>query len=517
MQNGSFRLLLINPANQAKSGYLHDRTTCMMPLGLGIVAALTPPDWEVELLDEGFEEFVFRPADLVAFTGFTASAPRAYEIAAVYREKGIHTVMGGIHASMCPEEAMNFVDSVVTGEAEGAWAEVIADFKRGEMKKLYEGGIGDIQKVPHARRDIFKYPYAHDLVQTSRGCPWGCDFCSVTRMCGKTFRERDVEDVLDELEMTSRPLLFFIDDNLVNNRKGAGERAIRLFRGMVERGIRKYWISQAALNFGDDDEVLYWAKKSGCMMILMGIEAEKTTALEGVSKKLNLKRGISSYNNMLKNVHRYGIGITASLIFGLESDRKEDLYARGRYLLKSSFDGYQCTILTPLPGTVLYDRLKEQGRIILTNYPDDWQHYHFTVGTVNMPHMKAGEITDTMHRIWPHLYSKMNMRRKMFRTLWNTRSFVTAYRVYGTNHVYGRIACEGNLLCDEPSHWVYASPWKNGLQWLYLKFTDKVIWVIYKLFWSRMIKEQYGYSNGYGIWKEKKQEPLSPFTGNSLF
>ena len=129
--------------------------------------------------------------------------------------------------------------------------------------------------------------------------------------------------------------------------------------------------------------------------------------------------------------------------------------------------------------------------------------------------MKAAEINGTMHGIWPHLYSKMNMRRKMFRTLWNTRSFVTAYWAYGTNHTYGRIACEGKLHCNDPAHWVYASPWKNVLQWLYLKITDKVLWVIYKLFWSRIIREQFGYSDGYGIWKEKKQEPVRMVTDNS--
>jgi radical SAM superfamily enzyme YgiQ (UPF0313 family) len=504
MKKSSPKLLLINPANQAKLGYLQDRTTCMMPLGLGIVAALTPSHWEVELLDESFEEFIFKPADLVAFTGFTATASRAYEIAAVYREKGIHTVMGGIHVSMCKEEALNLVDTVVTGEAEGVWSGLIADFERGEIKKLYEGGISDIQKVPHVRRDIFKYSYVYELVQTTRGCPWGCDFCSVTRMCGETYRERDIEEVLDEVEETTRPLLFFVDDNLINHKKGASERAIKLFKGMVKRGIKKYWFSQAAVNFTDDDEVLYWARKSGCVMVLIGIEAEITQGLEGIRKKLNLKRGISSYEAMFKKAHKYGIGITASLLFGLETDRKEDLYARGKFLLKSSLDSYQCTILTPLPGTILYDRLKEQNRILVNNYPGDWQHYHFMTGTINTPNMTVEEINSTMHQVWPYIYSKFNMRRKMFRTLWNTKRFTTAYWAYGTNHNYGRMVCEGIQLKGGLTSWVYSSTLKNILQWLYLRFTDKVIWLMYKLYWTSIIKEHYGYKDGYGILKRGK-------------
>ena len=137
------KLLLINPANKVRKGFIYDQGTRFMPLGLGIVAALTPAPWEVELLDESFEEFTFKPADLVAFTSFTSNAPRAYEIAALYRKAGIHTVMGGIHASMYTEEVVNYIDTVVTGEAEGAWPQLISDFESGKIKSLYEGGITD--------------------------------------------------------------------------------------------------------------------------------------------------------------------------------------------------------------------------------------------------------------------------------------------------------------------------------------------------------------------------------------
>ena len=351
------KLLLINPANRARKGFLYGAGTRFMPLGLGIVAALTPAHWEVELLDESFEEFSFKTADLVAFTSFTSNAPRAYEIAAIYRAAGIHTVMGGVHVSMCTEEALRYIDTVVTGEAEGVWPLLIADFETGKIKSLYEGGITDIKKIPHVRREIYKYPYVYDLVQTSRGCPMGCDFCSVTHFCGKSYREREVEEILDELEKTTRPLLFFVDDNLVNLKKGAEERAIRLFKGMVDRGIKKLWFSQAALNFADNEEVLYWARKSGCRMILIGVEAETAQALKGARKNLNLKRGVDSYHKTFKKLHKYGIGILASMIFGMEGDKKEDLYIRRDFIRNSSIDSYQCAILTPLPGTALYDRM----------------------------------------------------------------------------------------------------------------------------------------------------------------
>jgi radical SAM superfamily enzyme YgiQ (UPF0313 family) len=458
-----------------------------MPLGLGIVAALTPSHWEVELIDENFEEFNFKPADLVALTGFTANVQRAYEISAVYRQAGIHTVMGGIHATMYREEVVGYVDTVFSGEAEGAWPALIADFEAGAIKNAYDGGIVDIKLVPEPRRDIYKYPYAYDLVQTSRGCPMGCEFCSVTQMCGKTYRERDVEDVLDELEKTTRPLLFFVDDNLVNNKKGADERAIRLFKGMIERGIRKMWYSQAAVSFADNEEVLYWARKSGCFMILMGIEAEKTGALKDVKKNLNLSRGVQSYEEIFKRVHKHGIGILASMIFGMENDSKEDLLARRDFIRNSSIDTYQCTILTPLPGTVLFDRLKAGNRIELNNYPADWQQYDGMMSTVSTHQLQRKELDEIMREIWMSLYNKETMRRKMFRTLWNTRSFSTAYWTYATSHNYGRMFLERFFAID-PNGVNDKLEWKNRKRSIYLKFTDKIIWLFYQIIWGKIAK-----------------------------
>jgi radical SAM superfamily enzyme YgiQ (UPF0313 family) len=483
----SRKLLLINPANKARKGFITDPATRFMPLGLGIVAALTPSSWEVELLDESFEEFTFKPADLVGFTSFTASAPRVYELAKIYREKGIHTVMGGIHASMYTQEAVKYVDTVVTGEAEGAWPQLIKDFESGSIKSLYDGGIVDIHSIPHVRRDIYKYPYVYDSLQTSRGCPMGCDFCSVTHMCGKSYRERNVEDILDELEKTSKRLLFFVDDNMVNHKKGADERAIRLFKGMVSRGIKKYWTSQAALNFADNDELLYWARKSGCVMILMGIEAETDHALSSVRKNLNRKRGVESYEKVFRKMHRHGIGVLATIIFGLESDTREDLYARRDFIKNNSIDMHQCTILTPLPGTVLFDRMKEQDQIVLNNFPDDWQHFHFFISTVDTPKMKKDEIESSMHEIWLSLFNKEAMRKKMFRTLWNTKSLTTAYFAYAGNHSYGRMFLEG-VFHTHPEGVDTNFEWKNRKRSLYLYFTDKILWLFYLISWRHIVK-----------------------------
>lgn len=474
------KLLLINPKRPELGGLTADASIKMMPLALGIIAALTPEEWEVDLLDENYEVFFYKEADLVGLTSFTANAPRAYEIAQIYRNKGIHTVMGGVHATMCCDEALQYVDTVVKGEAETVWEDFLKDLSDGKPGRVYEGPLADITTVPFVRRDIFKkYPYVYDLVQTSRGCPMGCDFCSVTQMCGKTYRERDIDAVLDELEQTDRSLLFFVDDNLINQKKGAHERAIRLFKGMVERKMKKMWLSQAALNFADNDEVLYWARKSGCIMILLGVEAEKDDALKDMKKNLNLRKGVQSYEEIFRKVHKHGIGILASMIFGMESDKLQDLYDRRDFIKNSSVDAYQVTILTPIPGTSLYDRMLLQKRIDHNNYPADWRLYDGTRAVLNMPQMDKSEISEAMNDIWLSLYSKEPVRRRLFRTIMMTRSFKTAYWAYGINHAYSRMCLEGVYNIDAKS-----DKDKNGKRPLYLTLTDKVVWLLYQIAWK---------------------------------
>lgn len=177
---------------------------------------------------------------------------------------------------------------------------------------------------------------------------------------------------------------------------------------MVERGLNKTWLSQASINFADNDEVLYWAKKSGCKLVLIGIEAETPAALQEMGKTLNLKRGAHTYEHSIANLHRHGIIILATIIFAMEGDTKEALYARRDFLLKSSIDTYQCTILTPLPGTVVFDRLKP--KIVKNNFPEDWHYYGWSYALMNMPHLSHSEIQEEMKHIWLSLYNKFHLK-----------------------------------------------------------------------------------------------------------
>lgn len=486
MKNARKKLLLINPINRNAVGLVNDPSTSFMPIGLGVIAALTPDNWDIELIDESFEEFTLRQADLVGLTAFTSNAPRAYEIAEICRKNGIYTVMGGVHASMMTEEAVTYVDTVVAGEAETIWPVFLADFESGNPKPLYHGGITPVNLIPHVRRDIFKYPYVNDLIQTTRGCPMGCDFCSVTQLCGKQYRERDIEDVLDEMEQTTRPLLFIVDDHLVNNNKQGRERAIRLFKGMVQRGIKKLWLGQASMNFADDDEVLYWAAKSGCTFMLLGIEAETSVALGEVKKRLNLKRGVDSYRETFKKIHRHGIAILGAMIFGMDSDGRKELFARRDFILNSGIDAIQASILTPLPGTGLFNRMQSENRIALNNFPADWKYYHFMQATMGTSKLTRDELHETMKEIWLSMYNKDNIRKMMFRTLWRTRNLKAAYWVYGANHNYGRVVLE-DMINDNPDGLNRNLERNSGIRSLYLKLTDFILMVLYAISWNKMV------------------------------
>lgn len=433
MKNRARKLLLINPFSKEKKEAFYDVHALSPPLALGIIASLTPPGWEVEILDENFDDFEFRFADLVGITAMTANVNRAYEIAGIYRGRGITTAIGGIHASMLPEEAGSYVDVVVTGEAESVWGDLIRDFEEGKLQSLYKGKLLPMENSPLARRDLFHSGYTYANIQTTRGCPMKCDFCSVHTFNGQHYRERPVKDVLDELETIPQEKVYFVDDNIIGYSRSSKERAKELFKGMIERGIKKDWYCQASLNVADDEEVLRYMAESGCRMILIGIESEDIHALEEANKKLNIKMGIESYNEVFDRIHKYGISVLGALIYGLDSDSEEALFARSRFAIESRMDGIQATIVTPLPGTGLYKRLEQEGRLLFTDFPADWEHYHFMEVVHRPAKMDPESLMQAMWDNWGLLYDHKIIQKKMLDTLKWTRSPKAAAWSYLSN------------------------------------------------------------------------------------
>lgn len=444
-------LLLVNPANKGGSGFIVNRDTRYQPLSLGIIAALTPPGWKVKIIDENFRDFRYYEADFVGFTAFSSTVSRAYELAKLYREKGIPTVIGGIHASMCPEEASKFVDSVVIGEVETIWRKVISDFENNRLQRIYNGSLSDLIKSPKPRRELFHPGYIFASVQTTRGCPMNCDFCSVTAFNGYHYRNRPIEEVISEMEEIPQKNIFILDDNIVGNTTKAQTRAIELFKAMISHGIKKDWIGQASLNVADNEEVLKYAANSGCRMLFIGIESEREDQLAGANKRLNVKMGVSSYDDVFRKIHKYGIAVIAGFIFGWENDTIDRIDHRVKFTRDCLADSIQSTLLTPLPGTRLFERMKNEGRLVLNNFPEDWQHYGYESLVFKPNTMDRQEMQNYIFKVFDKVYEPSFLKRRMLKTWWRTGNFITAYWSYMSNWNYRSMAF-GHI--KKPKNWL---------------------------------------------------------------
>ncbi len=444
MNDTNPRLLLINPVSRYRVGLSNKKHDKTPPLSLGIIAALTPAPWKTRILDENYQTFRYREANLVGITAYTPNAYRAYEIAKVYRDKNIPVVMGGIHASMCTEEALRYVDAVVVGEAENVWATAVADFEAGRLKKVYHGDFTEMKDQPIPRHDL-QYPlYYWRSVQTSRGCPMNCDFCSVTSFNGGHFRTRPTAEVLEELQSYHGDgrNIFFVDDNIGGITQNHRERAKELFRSIIDRKLKFNWFSQTSIDFADDPEALRLAAASGCKMLLVGFETENAEGLKSANKKNNLRKGAENYRHVIKKFHKAGIGILGTFIFAMETDRPQDITDRARFISKLNLDGIQTSMLTPYPGTKLSRRMQEENRLTCENFPHDWQFYNWEDIVIRHPHIDSADLANRMSKGWERIYDPMHLRMRFLKTLYNTRCLETAIWSQKINFQYRDIMLE---------------------------------------------------------------------------
>lgn len=343
------------------------KTIWFARLTLTMLAALTPPDIEVKITDENVEPIDFEEdVDLVGVTGMLMHAPRAYEIAQRFRQRGIPVVMGGPHASSLPHEAKEHVDAVVIGEAENVWKGLLEDFKRGCLKPFYQAeAFCSMQGLPFPRLDLLrKEAYMTiNCVQTTRGCPHQCDFCHVTHFFGKTYRCRPVEEVIEEVKRLEGNFLVFIDDNIAGNRRYAKELFTQL------KPFKKKWASQASMTLTRDPELLKLAAESGCVSLFIGVESLSSENLRDVNKSFNQ---IHQLEEAMKAVHDHDIMVVAGLIFGLDYDDEGVFERTLRFCEKNRIELPSFFLLTPLPGTPLFQRMESEGRLLHR----DWSQYN---------------------------------------------------------------------------------------------------------------------------------------------
>jgi radical SAM superfamily enzyme YgiQ (UPF0313 family) len=331
-------------------------------LSLATVAALTPPDVQISFSDDLISPIdldgKLKAADLVGITSSTKTALRAYQIAQAYRAQGVPVVLGGIHPTAVPDEALEHSDAVVIGEAEESWPRLIADFQKGNLERVYQQETFTLpEEIPPARRAIYnaKDYFPIDSLQATRGCPYLCEFCSARRFFGGTYRYRPIEHVIAEIRSLRHKVIMFADDNIVGHPRYSRD----LLEALIP--LRKWWIGQASLAGLEDEERIKLMAKSGCKGVLIGFESLTEENIRSTRKHQNRP---ADYLRIIRNLHRHGIAIWAFFLFGLDHDHKGIFERTVRFAIEAKFFSLAFVILTPYPGTALYERLREEGRLI---------------------------------------------------------------------------------------------------------------------------------------------------------
>ncbi|MGM0649868.1 MAG: B12-binding domain-containing radical SAM protein [Bacteroidota bacterium] len=395
------------------------------PIALGIIAALTPEEWEVELIDENFEDFVDTDADLVGISAYTTSINRATDISHQLQEKGIKTVVGGKHVWLYASEIRGDFDVVVKGEVESVWPQLIADFENNALKGFYEGDFISLSDYTRPRRDIFeKYNYEIATVQFSRGCVNNCHFCAVPVLYKHTYRQRNIDDAIEELKETPQKYVFLVDDTIYCDAK-SNENIKQFFYKIAESNINKRFICAASIDVYEDDEFLNAAKKAGVRVLYIGFESENVDDLKNVNKRMNYKSSASKYTEAVKKIHAYKMAIMGGFISGFENDTPEKIKERGKYILNSSIDASTLTILTPLAETPLFERLKRENRLLHTEFPKDWIYYNASNYTTDYKQDRQ-KIMEAFYGSSLASVDCKTITKKFFFTILRSRSFVTA-------------------------------------------------------------------------------------------
>lgn len=398
----------------------------LQPLTLATLAGLTPADIEIKLIDDRFEEVDFEEAtDLVGITVKTHTAKRAYEIADEFRKRGVKVVLGGHHPTLLPDEAKAHADSMVLGEAEGVWAQLLEDLKQKKLKPFYEREERpDLKHMVRPRQDLFSgKPYLPvEQVETSRGCPFKCRFCSVTRFFGATFRHRPPEDVVAEIETLKYKKVLLVDDNIVANRAHAKE----LFKALIPLRVR--WFSQASITMALDEELLRLMHKSGCIGVLVGIESINQESLNQINKRWN---NVASYAENFKKIHDHGIGIYASFVLGLDHDDPTTFDQTLEFALEQKFLAANFNPLTPYPGTPLYDDMAQQGRMLLDRW---WLHKEQIGKVVFKPKlMSPEELEEGIKEVKRKFYAYSSILKRSLNFRANLKSPLDVYIYFAMN------------------------------------------------------------------------------------
>jgi radical SAM superfamily enzyme YgiQ (UPF0313 family) len=376
-------------------------------LSLPAIAALTPSDWDIEILDTRTTPVDFdKKVDLVGITAFTAEIPNAYNIADGFRKKGVKVIMGGIHVSALPEEALEHADSVVVGEAEGIWKTLLQDFEQGNLKPIYRSDkLIDMSGMVTLRRDLLdRNMYtSFNSLQATRGCPFNCEFCAVTAFFGNKFRTRPIGKVIEEIKGFDTREFFFVDDNITGYPRYAKE----LFKALIP--LKRIWGGQTSINLAKDEELLELYAKSGGRYAFIGFETLSENNLNKMNKSWNSP---NAYKEAINRIHKAGINIIGSFIFGFDEDDLTVFKNTFDFIMENKIDAAQFHILTPFPGTRLYTEMEKEGRIT----DKDWAKYHTGEVIFKPKNMTPEELQRGYWWIFRKTYTLRNMLKRCLRS-----------------------------------------------------------------------------------------------------
>ncbi len=389
-------------------------------LSLLTVAGLMDEDFSIDYFDLSYDTVEsFGEYDIVFLSPSTSQANRAYELSEMFRRQGARVVMGGVHVSMMADEALEHADAVFIGESEETFPVFLKDLKAGSLSRVYKAGtFPDMNASPVPRYDLAaKYPYKSVPVQTSRGCPHQCEFCVSSRIYGAKYRRKSFEQVRTELEyiksIWSKPYIFFTDDNFFMDENYSSQ----LIDYLKEAGLRWYAFSDARI--ADRVSMLEKMAASGCAQLLIGFESLSDENLASINRSQWKRKRRVEYLNIVERIQSYGIGVVGSFVVGLDADTPEVFKELYEFVEKSRLYATNITIVTPFPGTALYEKLKREKRIIV----DDWSRYNGFELTFQLKNMRPEEFEKGMCRLYEQLDSpqRINGVLNYFKSIINKR------------------------------------------------------------------------------------------------
>lgn len=416
----------------SKGGYL------IPPLGLLVVAANTPSEHEIFLVDERVEEIDFDlDVDLVGISVLTISATRAYEISDLFRKKETPVILGGIHPSILPDEALKHANSVVIGEIEGIWEEVINDCINQNLKSIYKTKTyPSMERLPIPCFNLLKNGayLTENIIEIGRGCPFDCSFCSATKFFGNRYRFRPIQDIVNEIKLRKleNKFILFLSDNIFCDKAYARS----LFNALIPLNIN--WMGQSSISIGINHDLLQLAAKSGCRSLLIGFESLSIKNLKAINKLHNSNP--ANYGFLIKRIHKAGIGITGNFIVGLDEDRISVFDKISKFLNDTKIELPQVAILIPYPGTEIFNYFEHQGRIVTK----DWNNYYNINGNVvfRPKLMTVNELRKGYCEIYLKLYSTLSIIKR----LGSTRNLLSFYLPYNLGQKWKSMWLKKNVL-----------------------------------------------------------------------